>query len=277
MTDASVVIGIEVAAARPSTAVALRTSHAAARGGRAGAGSAAVLEWMEADHRRPDQVAAMMAWIERHEPAVVAVDAPQDFKRSGRRAAGSRSANAAAAPAAPPLSHTAPSLSHTAPPSRVCDRELLARRIRPYPVPPKPAVTAGEARLPDRMRAGFDYFRRLRRAGFEIPGDAVMPGMLGGPPAVIEVYPYGSFAALLGGLPPNKTSRSGQRLRVITLRRAGLEWDEYFDHDSLDALAAALTAWRFQQGRATPLGDAREGLIWLPVSRAEVRATYTAV
>ena len=44
-----------------------------------------------------------------------------------------------------------------------------------------------------------------------------------------------------------------------------------------DALAAALTAWRFQQGRATPLGDAREGLIWLPVPRAEVRATYTAV
>ncbi len=55
------------------------------------------------------------------------------------------------------------------------------------------------------MRAGFDYFRRLRRAGFEIPDDAVMPGMLGGPPAVIEVYPYGAFAALLGGLPPNKT------------------------------------------------------------------------
>ena len=263
MTDASVVIGIDVAAARPSTAVALRTSHATARGGRAGAGSAAVLEWMEADHRRPDQVAAMMAWIERHAPAVVAIDAPQDFKRSGRRAAGSRSPNAATAPAPPP--------------QRACDRELLARRIRPYPVPPKPAVTAGEARLPDRMRAGFDYFRRLRRAGFEVPDDAVMPGMLGGAPAAIEVYSNGTFAALLGSLPPNKTSRSGQRLRVVTLRRAGLEWDEYFDHDSLDALAAALTAWRFQQGRATPLGDAREGLIWLPVPRAEVRATYTAV
>ena len=53
----------------------------------------------------------------------------------------------------------------------------------------------------------------------------------------------------------------------MTLRRAGLEWDEYFDHDSLDALAAALTAWRFQQGRATPFGDPREGLIWLPVRR----------
>jgi predicted nuclease with RNAse H fold len=144
-------------------------------------------------------------------------------------------------------------------------------------VPSKQAVAAGAARLPGWMHAGFDYFRRLRRAGFEIPDDAVMPGMLGGAPAAIEVYSNGTFAALLGSLPPNKTSRSGQRLRVVTLRRAGLEWDEYFDHDSLDALAAALTAWRFQQGRATPLGDAREGLIWLPVPRAEVRATYTAV
>ena len=73
------------------------------RGGRAGAAgtSATVLEWMEADHRRPDQVAAMMAWIERHAPAVVAVDAPQDYKRSGRRAAGSRSPSVATAPAAP--------------------------------------------------------------------------------------------------------------------------------------------------------------------------------
>jgi predicted nuclease with RNAse H fold len=91
------------------------------------------------------------------------------------------------------------------------------------------------------------------------------------------VYPYGAFAALLGGLPPNKTSRAGQRLRVVTLRRAGLEWDEYFDHDSLDALAAALTAWRFQQGRATPLGDPREGLIWLPVPASEVRTSYVTV
>jgi predicted nuclease with RNAse H fold len=104
-----------------------------------------------------------------------------------------------------------------------------------------------------------------------------MPGMLGGAPAVIEVYPYGAFVAMLGALPPNKTTRAGQRLRVVTLRRAGLEWDEYFDHDSLDALAAAVTAWRFQQGRATPLGDPREGLIWLPVPRAELRDTYAPI
>ena len=88
------------------------------------------------------------------------------------------------------------------------------------------------------------------------------------------MYPYGAFTSLLGGLPPNKTTRAGQRLRVVTLRRAGLEWDEYFDHDSLDALAAALTAARFQQGLATPFGDPREGLIWLPVPSGDVRDSY---
>jgi hypothetical protein len=51
-------------------------------------------------------------------------------------------------------------------------------------------------------------------------------------------------------------------------------WDEYYDHDSLDALAAALTAWRFVQGRAAPFGDDRDGYIWLPVPSGEVLASY---
>ncbi len=256
MSDPDLVIGIDVAAARPSTAVAVRTGRAAGRGGRGGlAAPATVIEWMEADHRHPDQVAALMAWIERHEPAVVAVDAPQDYRRPGRRDA----------PAGLPPA-----------PQRACDRELMARRIRLYPVPSRQAVASGQSRLPEWMKAGFDYFRRLRRMGFEVPDQAVMPGALGGPPAALEVYPYGAFAALLGALPPSKATRAGLRSRIVTLRRAGLEWDEYFDHDSLDALAAALTAWRFHQGRATPVGDPAEGLIWLPVSASEVRDTYTA-
>jgi predicted nuclease with RNAse H fold len=261
MTDTSVVIGIDVAAVRPSTAVAVRMTRRAGRGGRPSGTVGTVIEWMEADHRQPDQVTAMMAWIERHAPAVVGIDAPQDFKSPRRRSTGAPARDGKTAP--------------TAPWQRACDRELLARRIRLYPVPSKEAVASGEARLPDWMGAGFDYFRRLRRAGFESPEQAVMPGMLGGPPAVLEVYPYGAFAALLGGLPPNKATRAGQRLRVVTLRRAGFEWDEYFDHDSLDALAAALTAARFQQGLATPFGDAREGLIWLPVPSGDVRDSYS--
>jgi predicted nuclease with RNAse H fold len=203
---------------------------------------------MEADQRRRGEVDALFAWIERHAPAVVAVDAPQAYRRPGPRP--------------------------TAAQQRACDRALMARRISLYPVPTRAAVEGGAARLPDWMKAGFDHFRRLRRAGFEVPGDAVMPGALGAPPAALEVYPYGAFATLLGALPPSKATRAGLRLRIVTLRRAGLEWDEYYDHDSLDALVAALTALRFRQGLATPVGEAREGLIWLPVPRAELRDSY---
>jgi predicted nuclease with RNAse H fold len=88
------------------------------------------------------------------------------------------------------------------------------------------------------------------------------------------VYPYAGFVTLLGGTPPPKSTREGLRLRVITLRRLGLQWDDYYDHDSLDALMAAFTAWRFVQGRSTPLGDGRDGSIWLPVTAHELRDKY---
>ncbi len=272
MSDGITVIGIDVAAARPSIAVAMLGRAAAVRGGRGGARQASsatapadhatVLEWMETDPRQPDQVAAMMAWIARHEPAVVAVDAPQGYRRERRGSpAAARALPAGAARIA----------------SRVCDSELLARRISVYPVPSRRDVDDGAARLAEWMNVGFDYFRRLRRLGFELPDDVVMPGALGGPPAVLEVYPYGAFATLLGYLPAKKSTRAGLHQRVVMLRRAGLEWDEYFDHDSLDALAAALTAWRFAQGRATPLGDPREGLVWLPVQVSDLKDSYRPV
>ena len=101
-----------------------------------------------------------------------------------------------------------------------------------------------------------------------------MAGMLGQAPAALEVYPHATFATLLGGTPPAKSTRGGLRVRVATLRAAGLVWDEYYDHDSLDALAAALTAWRFVQGVATPLGDDRDGYIWVPVSAHDVLESY---
>ena len=37
---------------------------------------------------------------------------------------------------------------------------------------------------------------------------------------------------------------------------------------------AAYTAWRFVQGLSTPLGDGRDGSIWLPVTAHELRDTY---
>ena len=88
------------------------------------------------------------------------------------------------------------------------------------------------------------------------------------------MYPHAGFVTLLGGTPPPKSTREGLRLRVLTLRRLGLQWDDYYDHDSLDALMAAFTAWRFVQGLATPLGDGRDWSIWLPVTAHELRDKY---
>ena len=124
------------------------------------------------------------------------------------------------------------------------------------------------------MKAGFDYFRRLRRMGFEVPDQAACRGRWAGRPPRSRSIPTVRSPRCSARCRPAR--RPAPACACASWRCGAPVWDEYFDHDSLDALAAALTAWRFQQGRATPLGDPAEGLIWLPVSASEVRDTYTA-
>jgi predicted nuclease with RNAse H fold len=157
--------------------------------------------------------------------------------------------------------------------SRGCDAELLHRRISVYQVPTRAEADA-EARRYAWMHTGWAYFKELGRRGYEPPAPGSLPGELGQAPAVLEVYPHAGFVTLLGGTPPPKSTREGLHLRVLALRRLGLQWDDYYDHDSLDALMAAYTAWRFVQGLSTPLGDGRDGSIWLPVTAHELRDTY---
>jgi predicted nuclease with RNAse H fold len=234
MADQPILVGVDVAAHRPCTAVALR-------GGR----TARAVEWLETSDR-----AALIDWIVRSGAQVVAIDAPQGWNRR--------------------------LLGRTSRRSRVCDHELLRRGLGVYQVPTKADVDAGTARLPDWIGVGFELFRALRRRGFESPPDGAIPGAFGQPAAVIEVYPYAAFVALLGHRPRAKADRQGLAARVRVLRQAGVEWDDYFDHDSLDALAAGLTGWRCLQGRASAVGDSREGLLWLPVPRGELKDSYRA-
>lgn len=235
MDRGPVVVGVDIAASRPCVAVA-------ARGGR----TLEVLAWAESDEGIAGDRGRLFEWLESHAPVAVGVDAPQRPRRS-RGAAATR--------------------------PRACDAELAHRRISIYQVPTR-AVAADADGLYAWMETGWEYFRELGRRGFEPPAPGMLPGALGQAPAALEVYPHASFSALLGGTPPSKTSRAGLRARVVTLREAGVSWDEYFDHDSLDALAAALTAWRFVQGRATPVGDDRDGYIWLPVTAHELLPSY---
>lgn len=277
MSERPLVVGIDVAAARPCVGVALRPLPAGGRveavswheslaavevaRARAAAGEPGKGARPATGKKRPPAAPPdLLDWLDglRPAPSVVAVDAPQGFNRRllERESAGGHR-------------------------SRVCDFELLRRRVGVYQVPSRAEVAVDPGRLPAWMAVGFDLFAALRRRGYEAPFDGSLPGALGQPPAVLEVYPYASFVALLGGRLARKTTREGLRLRVAALRAEGVVWDkggadEYYDHDSLDALAAAFTAWRFYQGAAHHLGESREGLIWLPVSGERFAAAVKA-
>jgi predicted nuclease with RNAse H fold len=235
MDPGPVVVGIDIAASRPCVAVAVR-------GGR----TLEVLSWAESDDHVAGDRGRLLTWLDDLDAVAVGVDAPQRPRRA-RGAAASR--------------------------PRACDVELAHRRISIYQVPTR-AVAAEADGLYTWMEAGWEYFRELGRRGFEPPAPGTLAGSLGEARAALEVYPHATFVSLLGGTPPPKSSRPGLRVRVAALRAAGVVWDEYYDHDSLDALAAALTAWRFVQGRATPLGDDRDGFIWLPVTARDLLPSY---
>lgn len=231
MSAAPTIVGIDVAARRPCVAVALRP-------GRHGC-------TVQDDDWFPTRdVGQLVEWVVDLDPIVVAIDAPQAFNRHLPKGA-----DGVPKP----------------PRSRVCDWELRRRGIRLYQVPGRDEWAGWPAAQKGWMAVGFDLFDRLRKHGFERPTTPGMPGSLGAARAVLEVYPHASFAALLGRIPAQKTTRTGVKERIQLLRQHGIDWDFYFDHDSLDALAAALTGWRYVQGLACGLGAEREGLIWMPV------------
>jgi predicted nuclease with RNAse H fold len=251
-----VVVGIDVAATRPCTAVAVRAGRVAE-----------ARDWYEAA-----AVKELVSWVHERQPVVVAVDAPQGFNK--RLLAAPRPGQAVGSLPA----EAVPASSR----SRVCDYELLRRRLGVYQVPARADVTDDSAKLPDWMAVGFRLFRELRHLHYEVPSEDGLPGAFGQPPALLEVYPYAAFVAINGRLLPRKSERQGLRRRVQLLRAAGVRWDqhpekheEYYDHDSLDALAAALTAARYLQGVATAIGHAGEGLIWLPVTAGALQRSYS--
>jgi predicted nuclease with RNAse H fold len=235
MEPGPVVVGIDIAASRPCVAVAVRCGR-----------TLEVESWREADERVAGDRGRLVEWLGSTGAVAVGVDAPQRPRR----------ARAAASPR-----------------PRACDADLAHRRISIYQVPTRAAAAEADG-LYAWMETGWEYFRELGRRGFEPPAPGALPAALGQAPAALEVYPHAVFATLLGGTPPPKSGRAGLHVRVAVLRAAGIAWDDYYDHDSLDALAAALTAWRFVQGLATPVGDERDGFIWLPVTAHELLPSY---
>jgi predicted nuclease with RNAse H fold len=135
---------------------------------------------------------------------------------------------------------------------RRCDRELLERGIKFFP------VTLGSMRrLTER---GMKLKERLEGEGFK----------------VIEVYPGGAQDVL--GIPRKK---AGREALLEGLRGLGLEGPsgEASSHE-LDAATAALTAALYLAGLHEELGDPDEGVIVMPrrgLSPREVRAALLSL
>jgi predicted nuclease with RNAse H fold len=145
--------------------------------------------------------------------------------------------------------------------SRECDYHLMRRGLPLYTVP------AEYADCPDWMRAGFELFGSLLRAGNWTLFDGTPQ-----PRCLLEVYPFAAFAVMMEAFPPRKSTAAGREARLQALRRAlaaDAPVDAAVHHHSLDALAAAYTAWTLDQGLATWVGDPREGLMVLPAALGE--------
>lgn len=127
---------------------------------------------------------------------------------------------------------------------RPCDRELLRRRIRFFP------ITLGA-------------MRKLTERGLRLRSLLEARGW-----PVIEVFPGGAQDVL--GLPRKHHDLEGLR---VGLRRLGLRGIRASaTHDELDAATAAYVGWLFLQGRAEVLGDWTHGAIVLPRPTSEAKA-----
>ncbi|MFA0774926.1 MAG: hypothetical protein THHGLFOP_000425 [Candidatus Fervidibacter sp.] len=116
---------------------------------------------------------------------------------------------------------------------RFCDRELLRRGIRFFP------VTLGAMRpLTER---GIRLKERLQREGFR----------------VVEVFPGGAQDVL--GLPRKHHNLDGLREGLRRLGLRGIPDDA--THDELDAVTAAYVGWLFLRGKAEVLGEEGDGIV----------------
>jgi predicted nuclease with RNAse H fold len=160
--------------------------------------------------------ADILRGVSSFKPAVVAIDAPLSLPR-GR------------------ISLEAKSSIHL----RECDRELLRRGIRFFP------VTLGPMRF--LTERGIKLKRRLETSGFK----------------VIEVYPGGAQEIL--SIPRKSFGVEKLRKGLVRLKIKGLE--RVKTHHELDAVTAALVAKMFYEGDYEAYGDPEEGCIIMPRKR----------
>lgn len=158
----------------------------------------------------------ILNYIEKTNPTLIAVDAPLNLP-SGRKSIEERNGE-----------HFRP-----------CDRELLRRGIRFFP------ITLGPMRL--LTKRGMQLKKALNRRGYR----------------VVEVYPGAAqdiwnIGRKQDGLP--KLRKGLQRLGIKGLH-------EEMSGDDLDAITAALVGQWFLRGKAEVLGNFRCGAIIIPYTK----------
>ena len=152
-------------------------------------------------------------YIEKEKPALVTIDAPLNLP-PGRKSIEDRNGE-----------HFRP-----------CDRELLRRGIRFFP------ITLGPMRL--LTKRGIHLKRVLTRRGY----------------AVIEVYPGAAQDIWHTGRKQDGLSKLRRGLQKLGVK--GL--NKKMSGDELDAVTAALVGQLFLRGRAEVLGDFKHGAIVVP-------------
>lgn len=88
---------------------------------------------------------------------------------------------------------------------------------------------------------------------------------------LLEVYPYATKVRLFGRSMPRKTGQEGLAFLKERLAQLLPELPQYslkLDHHLCDAILCAYTAFLYSQGKAEALGDAEEGLLYIPALEA---------
>ncbi|MBI1846038.1 MAG: DUF429 domain-containing protein [Candidatus Rokubacteria bacterium] len=114
------------------------------------------------------------------------------------------------------------------------------------------------------MAAGWQVWRALRECG--VPERRTSGGAA---PAALEVFPY--LAYVCWARARRDTARVAPPAWARRLvRRQGIALPAWAVKDHADAVAAALVAAAYADGRAVAFGDPGEGVIWAPCALPEL-------
>ncbi len=158
----------------------------------------------------------ILNYVQKEDPALIAIDAPLNLP-PGRKSMEDRTGK-----------HFRP-----------CDRELLKRGIRFFP------ITLGPMRL--LTKRGIHLKRVLTRRGY----------------GVIEVYPGAAQDIWHTGRKQDGLSRLRKGLEKLGVRGLNRE----MGGDQLDAVTAALVGQLFLDGKAEVLGNFKRGAIVIPYTK----------